>query len=181
MTENKIERIKQIDTTFYQDASTTTLDEFIFHAKRDFDTRVVVLYELSQHNDQNKPNDEWKSACKKIKDNIYSTSFYTSFKTIGLDVRDTLKFPIYHFRVNSKNINFETTITNLREWFENYGIDLYEDELIHGNCGDGKNIIRHIKDIPKWEQLFGSGEFPFMNIYVFRLGNTEYFAYTITR
>ena len=97
MTENRIERIKQIDTTFYQDASTTTLDEFILHAKRDFDTRVVVLYELSQHNGQNKMNEEWEYARKKIKENIYSTAFYTSFYTIGFDVRDTLKFPMYHY------------------------------------------------------------------------------------
>ena len=38
-----------------------------------------------------------------------------------------------------------------------------------------------IIDIPKWEELFGVGEFPYMSIFVFRLGNTEYFAYDIHR
>ena len=86
----------------------------------------------------------------------------------------SLKFPVYHFRVNPKNINFETTLTNLREEFEN---ELMVDEV----CQSPEPPIRMIKNIPDWERLFGTGEFPFMTVYAFRLGNTEYFAYEIHR
>ena len=86
----------------------------------------------------------------------------------------SLKFPVYRFRVNPKNINFETTLTNLREEFEN---ELMVDEV----CQSTEPPIRMIKDIPEWKNLFGKGEFPFMTVYAFRLGNTEYFAYEIHR
>ena len=46
MTENN--RLKQIQTPMYQDASTTTLDEFINHAKRQFSERVITLYEIAK-------------------------------------------------------------------------------------------------------------------------------------
>ena len=48
-------------------------------------------------------------------------------------------------------------------------------------CVSQNPPIRMLKDIPNWEELFGKGEFPYMTICVFRLGNTEYFTYEIHR
>lgn len=175
MTENN--RLKEITTTFYQDASTTTLDDFIFHARRDMESRIITLYQMSM---EDKNNDyranttiDYKNTCSKISESLYTTAFYDLFKYAGTMVKETFKMPIYHFRVNPKNINFETILTNTREIFS--GMEIYPEEV----CTSPKPSLRYIKDIPNWEDLFGKGEFPYMTIYVFRLGNTEYFAYTI--
>lgn len=176
------ERLTQISTTMYQDAGTTTLEEFIFHAKRDFESRVLSLYQMTiDDNQKNFVNKEQESRYKRViaelSKSIYSTGFYHYFDHIGVDLQETQMFPIYHFRINPKNINFETTITNLRETFS--GMTIYPDSP--EVCTSSETHLRYIKDIPDWESLFGKGEFPFMTIYVFRLGNTEYFAYEIHR
>lgn len=174
-------RLKQIQTPMYQDASETTLNEFIEHAKRQFSERVIALYEMATIAPS--PNIKWNSEneklehsalVKKISESLYTTAFYDIFWYAGRRMNMSLKFPVYHFRVNPKNINFETTLTNLREEFEN---ELMVDEV----CQNPEPPIRMIKNIPDWEKLFGTGEFPFMSIWVFRLGNTEYFAYDIHR
>lgn len=174
-------RLKQIQTPMYQDASETTLNEFIEHAKRQFSERVIALYEMATVAPS--PNIKWNSEneklehsalVKKISESLYTTAFYDMFWYAGRRMSMSLKFPVYHFRVNPKNINFETTLTNLREEFEN---ELGVVEV----CQSPEPPIRMIKDIPDWEKLFGIGEFPFMSIYVFRLGNTEYFSYDIHR
>lgn len=164
----------------YQDAGTTTLEDFIFHAKRDFESRVLSLYQMTI--DDNKRNfqtkeqeNRYNKTVSDVSKAIYSTAFYHYFKHIGVDLQETVMFPIYHFRINPKNINFETTITNLRETFSEMTIYPDSPEV----CTSSEPVLRYIKDIPDWESLFGKGEFPFMTIYVFRLGNTEYFAYTI--
>lgn len=179
MTENN--RLTTITTPMYQDASTTTLNEFINHAKRQFSERVIALYEMAKVNsaDPIKFNSdteerEYNYLIEGINKSLYSTGFYEMFWYVGRRTNMELKFPVYHFRVNPKNINFETTLTNLREEFEN---ELGVDEI----CQNPEPPIRMIKNIPNWEKLFGTGEFPFMSIYVFRLGNTEYFAYDIHR
>lgn len=177
MTENN--RLKQIQTPMYQDASTTTLDEFINHAKRQFSERVIALYEIAKDTNvrdfaTKEEQLEHSALVKSINELLYTTAFYDIFWYAGARTEMELKFPVYHFRVNPKNINFETTLTNLREEFEN---ELMVDEV----CQSPEPPIRMIKNIPDWERLFGTGEFPFMSIYVFRLGNTEYFAYDIHR
>lgn len=177
MTENN--RLTTITTPMYQDASTTTLDEFINHAKRQFSERVIALYEMANCDRETDFADknqqlEYEALQKKIKESLYSTEFYEMFWYAGKRTANELKFPVYHFRVNPKNINFETTLTSLREEFRD---ELGVDEI----CMNPKPPIRMIKNIPDWEKLFGTGEFPFMTIFVFRLGNTEYFAYDIHR
>lgn len=177
MTENN--RLKQIQTPMYQDASTTTLDEFINRAKRQFSERVIALYEIAKDTNvrdfaTKEDQLEYEATKKAIGKSLYSTDFYEQFWYAGQRMNCSLKFPAYHFRVNPKNINFETTLTNLREEFKN---ELMVEEV----CQSPEPPIRMIKNIPDWEKLFGTGEFPFMSIYVFRLGNTEYFAYNIHR
>lgn len=174
-------RLKKISTPFYMDASTTTLNEFIMHAKCDFESRVICLYEMSQQCDAKFTDDvtpermhRYEEFFSQLKKNIYTTGFYTLFDNVGVDLKETRKFPIYHFHINPKNINFETTITNLREEFSEA---LMVDEV----CVSQNPHIRMLKDIPNWEELFGKGEFPYMTICVFRLGNTEYFTYEIHR
>ena len=177
MTENN--RLKQIQTPMYQDASTTTLDEFINHAKRQFSERVIALYEIAKDTNvcdfsTKEAQLEYEAVKKYIGKSLYSIDFYEQFWYAGQRMNCSLKFPVYHFRVNPKNINFETTLTNFREEFEN---ELMVDEV----CQSTEPPIRMIKDIPEWKNLFGTGEFPYMTVYVFRLGNTEYFAYDIHR
>ena len=38
-----------------------------------------------------------------------------------------------------------------------------------------------MKYIPNWEDLFGKGEFPYIHIVLFRLGNNEYYGAEFTR
>lgn len=177
MTENN--RLTTIVTPMYQDASTTTLDQFIEHAKRQFSERIIALYEIAKDTNvrdfaTKEDQLEYEATVKDIAKSLYSIDFYDQFWYAGQKMSCWLKFPTYHFRVNPKNINFETTLTNLREEFAN---ELGVDEI----CQNPEHSIRMIKNIPDWERLFGTGEFPFMSIFVFRLGNTEYFAYDIHR
>ena len=82
---------------------------------------------------------------------------------------------VYQFHINPKNINFETLLTDVKDRFEHRII-------LRSQCESPvDDRIIEIKDIPNWKELFGAGEFPFFNIYAFRLGNTEYYTYTITR
>lgn len=185
MTENN--RLITITTPMYQDASTTTLNEFIHHAKMQFEQRVTSLYEMAKVNtadpikfNSDTEEKEYNDLIEGINKSLYSTGFYEMFWYAGKRTNHELKFPVYHFRVNPKNINFETTLTDLREYFNNQvyaWLDHRDDGSIQGTEKD----IRVLKNIPDWEDLFGTGEFPFMSIYVFRLGNTEYFAYDIHR
>lgn len=183
MTENN--RLTTITTPMYQDASTTTLNEFIKHAKMQFEQRVTSLYEMANFDNKINFADknqqlEYEALQKKIKESLYSTEFYDMFWYAGKRSKNELKFPVYHFRVNPKNINFETTLTDLREYFNDQvyaWLDHRVDNLSQGTEKDTKIL----KNLPDWESLFGKGEFPFMSIFVFRLGNTEYFAYDIHR
>jgi hypothetical protein len=38
-----------------------------------------------------------------------------------------------------------------------------------------------MNEIKNWEELFEKGEFPYIHILAFRLGNTEYFTYFIIK
>lgn len=185
MTENN--RLTTITTTMYQDASTTTLNEFIHNAKQQFEQRVTSLYEMAKVVDVDSrlfkdetDKLEYLELKKAINKGLYTTGFYKLFLYAGKRTKMESKFPVYHFRVNPKNINFETTLTDLREYFNNevYAwLDHRKDNLTQGTEKD----TRVLKNIPNWEEIFGKGEFPFMTIFVFRLGNTEYFAYDISR
>ena len=78
MTENN--RLKQIQTPMYQDASTTTLDEFIDHAKRQFSERVIALYEIAKDTNVRDFSTkdaqlEYEAAKKAIGKSLYSIDF----------------------------------------------------------------------------------------------------------
>lgn len=81
------------------------------------------------------------------------------------------------FYINPKNINYTSTITDVRERLSQQVFPVKVD------CCEGKTGERlfSVTQIPEWENLFGKGEFPFIVIRVFRIGNTEYFCYDITR
>lgn len=159
------ERLTKIRTTMYQDASTTTLQEFIDHAISEFESRIVTLYNMSKLED---------NYCEDIKKILYTTRFYDLFKNANAWLR-IFQLPTYLFKVNPKNINFEMMVTDVKEKLE-YSIMPCETEQ-----QNPKELTRFLKEIPEWQNLFGKGEFPFISIYVFRLGNTEYFAYEIHR
>ena len=167
------ERLVEIKTPMYMDAGTVTLVEFIRLAKRQIEERIITLYSIV-HNETENACDTDEEQYEVVKNSLYTTAFYDIFKYYGRISNKERMFPLHKFKVNPKNINFETTLTNLREEFEN---ELMVDEV----CQSTEPPIRMIKDIPEWKNLFGTGEFPYMTVYVFRLGNTEYFAYDIHR
>lgn len=155
--------IRTIQTPVYVDASQVTLYEFISLAKRNMEERICTLYSIAN-----------KTRNEDLKETLYTTRFYSSFHQWGRFNNHTMELPLYTFHINSKNVNFETTITDLKEWYS--GMSITPDDT----CSNPL-VTRYIKDIPHWEDLFGRGEFPHMLINVFRLGNTEYFCYSITR
>lgn len=187
MTQNlvKVDRMSQIITPLYWNASEITIGEFRERALRDFESRVITLYNKVQYykEEGNKLDghipqerlEKYREACELTSKSLYSTAFYDTFKFAGNYFNDLFTFPIYNFNINPKNINFYTYVLDARDYFDH--CVYYSDEI----CCNPKPKIIVLKDIPNWQDLFGKGEFPNMTIYVFRLGNTEYFAYTIHR
>ena len=186
MTQNivKVDRMSQIITPLYWNASEITIGEFRERALRDFESRVITLYNNVEEakNGIKLPCDVTKEqveklnkGCELLSKSIYSTAFYDTFKFAGNYFNDLFTFPIYNFNINPKNINFYTYVLDVKEYFDK--CFYYPHEV----CCNPKPKIIVLKDIPNWQDLFGKGEFPHMTIYVFRLGNTEYFAYTINR
>lgn len=172
---------KNITTMMYRSANETDFVTFANQAILNFRNRVVNIYNFIDSNIAKKTKEGIDNS-EYIKKTLYSTDFYKVFDKAGTLIYHhdpemaNLFFPTFDFKINSKNINFETTL-NLREKI----IILNKpnlDESIGNIIGDQ---IFCIKDIPNWQDLFGKGEFPYMTIYVFRLGNTEYFAYDIHR
>lgn len=166
------ERLVEIKTPMYMDAGTVTLDEFIRLAKRQIEERIITLYSIV-HNETGNGRDTDEEHYEVLKNALYTTAFYDIFKYYGRISNKERMFPLHKFKVNPKNINFETCLTDLKEW--------YEEMTITPEVCCNPKALRFIKDIPEWKNLFGKGEFPYMTVYAFRLGNTEYFAYEIHR
>lgn len=166
------ERLVEIKTPMYMDAGTVTLDEFIRLAKRQIEERIITLYSIV-HKETENACDTDEEQYEVVKNSLYTTAFYDIFKYYGRISNKQRMFPLHKFNVNPKNINFETCLTDLKEW--------YEEMSITPEICCNPNTLRFIKDIPEWKNLFGKGEFPHMTVYAFRLGNTEYFAYEIHR
>ena len=165
------ERLVEIKTTMYMDASKVTLDEFIELAKRQIEERIITLYSIANKEVGNERDS--KEQYEVLKNSLYTTAFYDVFKYYGTMSNKEKMFPIHNFKVNPKNINFKTCLTDLKEW--------YEGMSITPEVSCNPKTLRFIKDIPEWKNIFGKGEFPFMTVYAFRLGNTEYFAFEIHR
>lgn len=180
MTQNlvKVDRMSQIITPLYWNASEITIGEFRERALRDFESRVITLYDIANQDSHDKFSSEedernFNHGCELVSKSLYSTAFYDTFKFAGNYFNDLFTFPIYNFNINPKNINFYTYVLDVKDHFNR--CVYYPDEI----CCNPKPHIVVLKDIPNWQDLFGKGEFPNMTIYVFRLGNTEYFSYTI--
>lgn len=194
------EKLTKLYVVTYQDASTTTLDEFTKHAIYTFNLRTTVCYQVTSKVYERTINDtstksqfsldlgdlkfkneqdkvRYIGAVTNIKNCLYSTKFYDSWlfdaKTLGTA---GLMFPIYNFNINPKNINFIQRIPDLKDRVECY----CEMSRLEEKC-ENPHHLQDIIDIPKWDELFGKNVFPCMTIYVFRLGNTEYFTYNIGR
>ena len=184
MTQNlvKVDRMSQIITPLYWNASEITIGEFRERALRDFESRVITLYNKAEQFKEGikfdsdvtpEYMDKYNRGCELTSKSLYSTAFYDTFKFAGNYFNDLFTFPIYNFNINPKNINFYTYVLDVKDHFDRCAY--YPQEV----CCNPKPKIVILKDIPNWKDLFGKGEFPNMTIYVFRLGNTEYFAYTI--
>ena len=184
MTQNivKVDRMSQIITPLYWNAGEITIGEFRERALRDFESRVITLYNKAEQfkdglkfdaNTTKEYVDNVTRGCELTIKALYSSAFYDIFRFAGNCFNDHFTFPMYNFNINQKNINFYTTVVDTRDYFDKV---LYTPEEV---CCNPKPKIVVLKDIPNWQDLFGKGRFPYITIYVFRLGNTEYFAYTI--
>lgn len=149
----------RIETPLIVRADQITLGEFEKQAVSDFSSHVYNLWwDQVEGNNKNEGT-------------AYSLGFYKTF------YREKAK---HRFEINPKNINFEMTITDLLQKLQEHDSLL---DLAHKGmqCNPPEVMIKSTKDIKNYEKLFGAGEFPFLVIRAFRLGNTEYFCYTITR
>lgn len=145
-----------IQTPLLMRADQITLDEYIELVIKNFNQHVYNLWYEEESIDKDKP-----TCC-------YSIALYEEFAHQKCDKR---------FTINPKSINFEMLLTDVPE-------ALNMHIVLPDNCGTGdecKHKTGRVVDIPKYEELFGIGEFPYINIRAFRLGNTEYFCYSITR
>ena len=145
----------EIKTSLLRQADQYTIGEYEQAALADFAMHVMILY---------------SNYYKKKNSELYSVGLYKTFEY------EICKKTFY---INPKNINYTSTITNVREQLSQMAIPYKID------CGTNNHLLKeeycYLQDIPNWENLFGKGEFPFIVIRAFRVGNTEYFCYSITR
>lgn len=149
----------KINTPLIIRADQTTLGEFEQQAISNFASHVYNLWW-----DQTEGNN-------KEENTIYSLGFYKTFYD---------KTAKNKFEINPKNINFEMLITDVYDKVQEHVCFLDAlNSKTQGNPPEVKMCLA--KDIKDYKKLFGVGEFPYILIRAFRLGNTEYFCYTITR
>lgn len=147
----------EIKTPLLRQADQYTIGEYEELAIANFAMHVMNLYS-NHHKEKNSE--------------LYSIGLYKVFEY------EKSKKTLY---INPKNINYTSTITDVRERLSQQVFPAKMD-CEYGNV-DGKpyEVLNSVADIPNWEDLFGKGEFPFIVIRVFRIGNTEYFCYSISR
>lgn len=145
----------EIKTPLLRQADQYTIGEYEQAALADFAMHVMNLYS-NHHKEQNSE--------------LYSIGLYKVFEY------EKSKKTLY---INPKNINYTSTITDVRERLSQQVFPAKVD-CCEGENGN-KGILCSVTQIPEWESLFGKGEFPFIVVRVFRIGNTEYFCYSITR
>lgn len=173
--------LKNIYTTLYVDASECNFDSFVRQALMNFENRILNIYNFAHEEVGYDLTKDHAGARQFIKDSMYKPDFFKVFweaarllKTLPNPFPATLGYPRFDFNVNPKNINFETTLFDI------------EDRIAYGGKAQidpdstfETNDITDIRDIPNWKDLFGKDSFPYFHIYTFRLGNTEYFAYSL--
>ena len=145
----------EIKTPLLRQADQYTIGEYEELAIADFAMHVMNLY--SNHS-------------KEANSELYSIGLYKTFEY------EKCKKTLY---INPKNINYTSSITDVRERLSQQIFPAKVD-CCEGETGN-REILCSVTQIPEWESLFGKGEFPFIVIRVFRIGNTEYFCYSITR
>lgn len=156
-----------IKTPLVISANEITFERFRDLVYNSFETRVSVLYDYIIKNKKEYSNNP-----------LYTLSFFQIFNDEKIK---NLK-PCMKFKINEDNIVFETTIYP-REVFEDKEEirkkeeGLKTDNSVYPVACDCNDITK----IKNWQSLFGCGEFPFIVIRVFRLGNMEYYSYSITR
>ena len=145
----------EIKTPLLRQADQYTIGEYEQAALADFAMHVRNLYS-NHHKEKNSE--------------LYSIGLYKTFEY------EKCKKTLY---INPKNINYTSTIADVREQLSQMAIPYKFD------CGTNNPLLKegyhYLNDIPHLEDLFGKGEFPFIVIRVFRIGNTEYFCYSISR
>ena len=181
--QKRIKMEKIIMTTLYKDASECNFDSFLDEALLNFENRIVNLYNYVNEPVEKNLTKEHAGALKFIKSSMYKTDFYKVFIEAGNIIPTyegqfppSLGFPSFVFRINTKNINFETDLHNVADKFA-WGMQ--KRYIDPSSPFEHPEMPSELKEIPNWRDLFGKGEFPRFTIYTFRLGNTEYFAYTI--
>lgn len=119
--------------------------------------------------------------CSKFNKNHieFSLNNYTNFNDYGRQIT-----------INGKNCEYEETFTDLREWFGNNLLSMQKDVNCNPNQPDNPIfdwLLTTIKEPNSdysyymFQAIFGLGEFPFMTIYISRIGNKRYYFYTIER
>ena len=143
----------EIKTPLLRQADQYTIGQYEQAALADFAMHVMNLY--SELKDKNSV--------------LYSVGLYKEFEYRKCRT----------MYINPKNINYTFPITDTRAQVSQLAIPFKVD------CGLPNELLKegynYLQDIPNWEDLFGKGEFPHLVIRVFRIGNTEYFCYSITR
>lgn len=180
-----------IVTPAYLPAEEYTLDEAIDFFIRELDRRVYSVYNVIQEVEEAHLNrmevtiDHAKNA-EFIKKNMYSVGFYKAIDSAAYLCKTSDNRPLFHnyrFSINPKSINFESCISDIKERYLRHDTPSLEDNEHSGYiCEDNKSTkVWTMKYIPNWEDLFGKGEFPYINIVLFRLGNNEYYGAEFTR
>lgn len=143
----------EIKTPLLRQADQYTIGGYEQAALADFAMHVMNLYSEFKNQDSV----------------LYTVGLYKSFENRNCKT-------IY---INPKNINYTSTITDTRTQLSQLAI------VYKADCGLQNELLKegynYFQDIPNWEDLFGKGEFPQLVIRAFRLGNSEYFCYSITR
>ena len=178
-----------IVTPAYLPAEEYTLDDAIDFFIRELDKRVYSVYNKLQeveeaHLNRMEVDSDSAKFAEFIKKNMYTLGFYKVIDSANYTCKTSDNRPLFHnyrFSINPKSINFESCITDIKERY------LYHDtpsveECEHGPIPENKSKkVWTMKYIANWEDLFGKGEFPFIHIVLFRLGNNEYYGAEFTR
>lgn len=178
-----------IVTPAYLPAEEYTLDEAINFFIRELDRRVYSVYNVvleveEAHLNGMEVTVDLAKHAEFIKKNMYSTGFYKAIDSAAYLCKTSDNRPLfnnYRFSINPKSINFESCISDVKEryLFRNM---LALQECEHGPIPENKSKkVWTMRYIPNWEDLFGKGEFPYINIVLFRLGNNEYYGAEFTR
>lgn len=162
---------------------TTALDFWAFREDYDIDNVISVCKEQFCEN-LIKIFHQRKQDSEKYPVNLSCLDNYTVFRNM-YNSHKNITF-------NTKNLIFETCVTDLWDRFVTYlerqkdkrgSQDPYMEEQLVMNGKLDKASIDQVTSYDKadYHAFFGSGEFPFMNFTVIRIGTKEYSFWNIVR